>query len=247
MKQPELGKRIAELRKAKGLTQEELVEQCKLSVRTLQRIESGEVTPRSYTLKTIFAVLDFDFNFSSNRSGEKSDTTGSITKKWLEQFYLYVLDLFNLKTNTMKKISILSTATLSFVLILMTIFSESGAQTTATIKKDVIQSNKNFVAWFNTGQIDSIASLYDKNACLEGRGCGIDFIRSYYKSETHKYKFQELVTSDITTKDDIAIETGTWKLKLPDGFSLSGNYRSEWRHVNNKWVIFKESITAIEQ
>jgi transcriptional regulator with XRE-family HTH domain len=47
MKQPDLGKRIAELRKAKGLTQEELVQKCHLSVRTLQRIESGEVTPRS--------------------------------------------------------------------------------------------------------------------------------------------------------------------------------------------------------
>ncbi|MGM0473729.1 MAG: helix-turn-helix domain-containing protein [Bacteroidota bacterium] len=39
MAQPELGKRIAELRKARGLTQEELVEKCNLSVRTLQRIE----------------------------------------------------------------------------------------------------------------------------------------------------------------------------------------------------------------
>jgi len=36
MNQPDLGKKIAELRKAKGLTQEELVEKCNLSVRTLQ-------------------------------------------------------------------------------------------------------------------------------------------------------------------------------------------------------------------
>lgn len=38
MKQPELGKKISELRKAKGLTQEELVEKCNLNVRTIQRI-----------------------------------------------------------------------------------------------------------------------------------------------------------------------------------------------------------------
>jgi transcriptional regulator with XRE-family HTH domain len=44
MKQPELGRKIAELRKAKGLTQEELVEKCNIRVRTLQRIESGEVS-----------------------------------------------------------------------------------------------------------------------------------------------------------------------------------------------------------
>ena len=43
MKQPQLGHKILELRKAKGLTQEELVEMCNLNVRTLQRIEAGEV------------------------------------------------------------------------------------------------------------------------------------------------------------------------------------------------------------
>jgi len=62
MEQPELGKKIAELRKIKGLTQEDLVEKCNLSVRTLQRIESGEVEPRSYTLKLIFSALDFNIN-----------------------------------------------------------------------------------------------------------------------------------------------------------------------------------------
>lgn len=60
MKQPELGKKILELRQQRGLTQEELVEQCNISVRTIQRIEAGEVTPRSYTVKTILQVLDFD-------------------------------------------------------------------------------------------------------------------------------------------------------------------------------------------
>ncbi len=71
MKQPDLGKKIAELRKAKGLTQEELVEKCNLSVRTIQRIESGEVTPRSYTVRIIFTALDYNytrlFSICSNR------------------------------------------------------------------------------------------------------------------------------------------------------------------------------------
>ncbi len=65
MKQPELGKKIIELRKNKGLTQEELVEKCNLNVRTLQRIESGEVNPRDYTKKSIFAALDYDASESS--------------------------------------------------------------------------------------------------------------------------------------------------------------------------------------
>ena len=61
MKQPELGQKILELRKAKGLTQEELVELCNINVRTIQRIEAGEVTPRSYTIKSILEVLGYDF------------------------------------------------------------------------------------------------------------------------------------------------------------------------------------------
>lgn len=61
MKQPELGLKISQLRKQKGFTQEELVDQCNINVRTLQRIESGEVTPRSYTIKTILSALDYDY------------------------------------------------------------------------------------------------------------------------------------------------------------------------------------------
>ncbi|TYP76181.1 helix-turn-helix domain-containing protein [Aquimarina intermedia] len=60
MKQPALGQKISELRKRKGFTQEELVDKCNISVRTIQRIEAGEVTPRSYTIKTILSALDYD-------------------------------------------------------------------------------------------------------------------------------------------------------------------------------------------
>lgn len=61
MKQPELGKTIIELRKQKGLTQEELVEKCNITVRTIQRIEAGETTPRSYTIKTILNAMGFEY------------------------------------------------------------------------------------------------------------------------------------------------------------------------------------------
>lgn len=62
MKQPELGKKIYESRKAKGLTQEQLVEKCNLNVRTIQRIEAGDVTPRSHTIKSLFEVLEIEWN-----------------------------------------------------------------------------------------------------------------------------------------------------------------------------------------
>ncbi|SNR94934.1 Helix-turn-helix [Belliella buryatensis] len=80
MNQPQLGQKIQEWRKAKGMTQEELVEKCNINVRTIQRIEAGEVTPRSYTVKAILEALGVEnensfsishrnesFQFSSQR------------------------------------------------------------------------------------------------------------------------------------------------------------------------------------
>jgi uncharacterized Tic20 family protein len=61
MKQPELGIKVAELRQVKNLTQEQLAEACEVSTRTIQRIESGEVDPRTYTLSMLKETLDFDF------------------------------------------------------------------------------------------------------------------------------------------------------------------------------------------
>tara|TARA_B100001146_G_scaffold44838_2_gene38459 strand:- start:19852 stop:20694 length:843 start_codon:yes stop_codon:yes gene_type:complete len=61
MKQPLLGKKIIELRKQKGLTQEDLVEKCNINVRTIQRIEAGETTPRIYTIKIILNALGLDY------------------------------------------------------------------------------------------------------------------------------------------------------------------------------------------
>jgi transcriptional regulator with XRE-family HTH domain len=72
MKQPELGQKIQNWRKAKGLTQEELVEQCNLNVRTLQRIEAGEVLPRSFTVKSILEVLKVDFSELNLKEDQKN-------------------------------------------------------------------------------------------------------------------------------------------------------------------------------
>lgn len=57
MQQPELGRRLTALRKEKNLTQEELVEKSHVSVRTIQRIEAGEVLPRVSTVKILLEAL----------------------------------------------------------------------------------------------------------------------------------------------------------------------------------------------
>jgi uncharacterized Tic20 family protein len=61
MKQPDLGLKVAELRQQKNITQEKLAEQCEVSTRTIQRIESGEVDPRQFTLSMLSDILEFDF------------------------------------------------------------------------------------------------------------------------------------------------------------------------------------------
>ena len=69
MNQPQLGLKVAELRQQKGLTQEQLAERCEVSPRTIQRIESGEVDPRAYTLNCLGEALEFDFG-EENTSNE---------------------------------------------------------------------------------------------------------------------------------------------------------------------------------
>ncbi len=82
MKQPELGLKISELRKQKGFTQEELVERCNINVRTLQRIEGGEVSPRSYTIKTILSALDYEYEYlQDSNTIQSSSKLGPISQK----------------------------------------------------------------------------------------------------------------------------------------------------------------------
>lgn len=89
MKQPELGRKIYDLRTEKGLTQEELVEKCNISVRTIQRIENGEVTPRSYTIKSILVALDYDLNKLTNKESSSIDSFVS----WFKHFILIDIDV----------------------------------------------------------------------------------------------------------------------------------------------------------
>jgi transcriptional regulator with XRE-family HTH domain len=168
IQQPELGKKIADLRKAKGLTQEELVEKCNLNVRTLQRIESGEVTPRTYTIRLIFEALEVSFDKSLNDKG--------LILKWLEQFYISFIDLFNLKTNTMKKILILTVIVTLIVFVITTINSESNAQKNENKQSNLSDTNKVYVthlgmAWSNF----SCEECFEENDILTGRDVKFDY------------------------------------------------------------------------
>jgi len=54
----EIGKKIKDIRKKKGLSQEELAESAKVNLRTIQRIENNESDTRGKTLNLICEVLN---------------------------------------------------------------------------------------------------------------------------------------------------------------------------------------------
>ena len=74
--------RIKELRESKGLSQEELSEKTGVSLRTIQRMESGESVPRGSTLRNITSSLDVapDF-FSTTLLEEKTDSIELVERK----------------------------------------------------------------------------------------------------------------------------------------------------------------------
>ena len=82
LKQPQLGESIVALRQKKKMTQEELVELCNINVRTLQRIESGDVTPRDYTMRAILSALDYDFDRIES-SLDKKKSIGLLNIAWI--------------------------------------------------------------------------------------------------------------------------------------------------------------------
>lgn len=87
-----LGNKILELRKSKGLTQEQLAERSKVNLRTIQRIENGENEPRGNTLHLICNALEVnnDYFISNDTDQSKIKTIGSLMVNGL---FLILLNL----------------------------------------------------------------------------------------------------------------------------------------------------------
>jgi transcriptional regulator with XRE-family HTH domain len=90
-----IGNYIKEKRLQKGMTQEELAGKCDITVRTIQRIENGEVDPRSYTLQVIASALEIDFqelvSVDASPATEDRASNGSF---WLAILHLSGILLF---------------------------------------------------------------------------------------------------------------------------------------------------------
>ncbi|WP_421872941.1 helix-turn-helix domain-containing protein [Marinoscillum sp.] len=144
MENKSIGERITQLRQQAGLTQEELAIKCNVATRTIQRIEANQVSPRVYTLRILSEALGADL-ISTDQSATRNHSKGYVLL-W------YMRDLFNFKTNRMKKISILSTTALSLFL---AIFLISG---TSPEKEKSIRIEK---------PQSGIKVIYDENNKLE--------------------------------------------------------------------------------
>ena len=62
---------IKELRLKKGMTQQQLADDCGITLRTIQRIENGEVKPSLHSLNTISRVLEADLSSFVQQSSSK--------------------------------------------------------------------------------------------------------------------------------------------------------------------------------
>ena len=245
MKQPDLGKKISELRLAKGLTQGELAGKCNLSLRTIQRIESAEVTPRSYTVKVIFTNLDYEIYDSFGKLSYKFDRMAYRLKIWLGQFYKYVLDLFNLKTNTMRKLSILSIPFFAISAFLFFSYTSNvRAQSRHTIinKYEEASSNLKFIRLFNSGEIDSLGMLYMHDAYLmpdfpsqiTGREDIIDYYRQLFNQG---FQFTNLKSTFEIVNDSIAVERNLWAISANSIPNSNGTSLTQWRYLDGQWWI----------
>jgi transcriptional regulator with XRE-family HTH domain len=239
MKQPDLGKKIAELRRAKGLTQEELVEKCNLSVRTLQRIESGEVTPRSYTVKIIFAALDYPA-YGNMTADAGNAGHGKVIYEWPGQFYTYLKELFNLKTNAMKKITILTITLIAVFFGLFALTSKSEAQKAVKVAKTIEDLQAKGNKWISEGKVDSVLTLYREDATVLPLYTGKAEIRGMLQSAVDgNYRILEFKNLSISVADSIAVQ------KYYDVFEFHGatikqTGMTEWRLTRGKWLVVND-------
>ena len=230
MEKPGFGAKLFEVRKAKGFTQEEVAENCGITVRTIQRIESGVVEPRVFTIKTISETLGFDFFDNSGTGNEDIGSQNSELKK--PTILWYVQDLFNLKTNKMKKISILSSATLIVILCFITFSSNIFAVTPIKRNSIYIQENANKsverieVRFSNQLTFDSLIVI--KNV-LETFDIPINYKKLEFDDNNRLYY--------ITCEASTGRESGSFSMYFSDSTIIGGFYRDYSKDAKSTFCI----------
>lgn len=91
MSNSSIGQDIRKIRTSKGLSMEALSDMSGVSLRTIQRIENGESTPRGYTLNQITKALEIDIEELTKK--EDSSTNEAEIIKWINLSALLILFL----------------------------------------------------------------------------------------------------------------------------------------------------------
>lgn len=86
-----VAEKISQIRKEKGLTQEELAEQSQVNLRTIQRIENNESTPRGKTLQLISEALQIDLQDLTIK--EQAPTYTKVSIQIINGLFLLALNL----------------------------------------------------------------------------------------------------------------------------------------------------------
>lgn len=88
MKSMELSQHLKRIRIDKGLSQEELSERSSLSLRTIQRLENGESSPRDDTLNLLTKALDMPKDYFTETKDTIVNTNEKITKSRFPWFII---------------------------------------------------------------------------------------------------------------------------------------------------------------
>jgi transcriptional regulator with XRE-family HTH domain len=163
MKNHDFGNKLIQARQAKGWTQMDLAEKSNISLRTIQRIESGQVNPRAYTLKQLSEIIGLDFNEMLENSGDSKSKNPHSNFNLSKVILWHISDLFNLKTNTMKKVTILSSIMIVAAISLFSIIDDSEAQTTEdSQRKYFVETNSRGIIYLIPhGQKTVISNMKD--------------------------------------------------------------------------------------
>ncbi len=98
METQSIAKNLTYQRKLKGYTQEELSEKTQVTIRTIQRIEKGDVNPHLQTVKLLAAALSIDIDNLLILENPKEEI---ILNKWLilmhsTPFFGFIIPLANI-------------------------------------------------------------------------------------------------------------------------------------------------------
>lgn len=192
MNQPEIGNKLAEIRKSRGLTQSELAEKCDVSFRTIQRIENGKVTPRGFTIKTLSTALVFDFLKEFSDGSFRNDKAGLRRFIYVHFIIEQTFDVFNLKTNAMKKLSILTVIFGLLGLWLFSIAHKVNAQENTIFTNFLtIESNKEM------SQKEAVRIIDEINKRANYHNKAIDLIKTYAEKSDNNYDTYVLISKLI--------------------------------------------------